>query len=54
MNEDGSMARVPDLIRFCKKHGLLMVSVAALAQYRFAMPCRRIAGNDRPALVSCA
>jgi 3,4-dihydroxy-2-butanone 4-phosphate synthase len=35
MNDDGSMARVPDLIRFCKKHGLLMITVADLARYRF-------------------
>jgi 3,4-dihydroxy 2-butanone 4-phosphate synthase/GTP cyclohydrolase II len=34
VNDDGTMARVPDLVRFCKKHGLLMISVAALAQYR--------------------
>src|SRR6186997_1036210 len=26
VNDDGSMARVPDLIRFCKKHGLLMIT----------------------------
>jgi 3,4-dihydroxy 2-butanone 4-phosphate synthase/GTP cyclohydrolase II len=34
VNEDGTMARVPDLIRFCKKHDLLMVTVADLARYR--------------------
>jgi 3,4-dihydroxy-2-butanone 4-phosphate synthase len=28
------MARVPDLIRFCKRHGLVMVTVADLARYR--------------------
>jgi 3,4-dihydroxy-2-butanone 4-phosphate synthase len=28
------MARLPDLARFCKRHGLLMVSVADLARYR--------------------
>ena len=28
------MARVPDLIRFCKTHGLVMVTVADLARYR--------------------
>jgi len=37
MNEDGSMARVPDLIRFCRKHGLAMVTVAELAKHRFEM-----------------
>jgi 3,4-dihydroxy 2-butanone 4-phosphate synthase / GTP cyclohydrolase II len=34
MNEDGSMARVPDLIEFCKKHGLKMLTVAELIRYR--------------------
>lgn len=35
VNNDGTMARVPDLIRFCRKHDLLMVTVADLARYRF-------------------
>jgi len=35
MNDDGTMARVPDLIRFCKKHDLVMITVADLARYRF-------------------
>ena len=34
MNEDGTMARVPDLVRFCKTHRLIMVSVADLARHR--------------------
>src|SRR5438270_585050 len=34
MNEDGSMARVPDLIEFCKRHGLKMLTVAELIRYR--------------------
>ena len=34
MNEDGSMARVPDLARFCERHGLRMVTVADLIRYR--------------------
>jgi 3,4-dihydroxy 2-butanone 4-phosphate synthase / GTP cyclohydrolase II len=34
MNDDGTMARVPDLIHFCKRHRLLMVTVAELAQHR--------------------
>jgi len=36
MNEDGSMARVPDLIEFCKLHALKMVTVADLIRYRMA------------------
>ena len=35
MNDDGTMARGPDLIAFCKRHDLLMISVADLARYRF-------------------
>jgi 3,4-dihydroxy-2-butanone 4-phosphate synthase/GTP cyclohydrolase II len=35
VNDDGTMARVPDLRRFCSRHGLLMVTVAELARYRF-------------------
>jgi 3,4-dihydroxy 2-butanone 4-phosphate synthase/GTP cyclohydrolase II len=35
VNDDGTMARVPDLIRFCKKHDLVMITVADLARYRF-------------------
>jgi 3,4-dihydroxy 2-butanone 4-phosphate synthase / GTP cyclohydrolase II len=34
MNEDGTMARVPDLIEFCKVHGLKMVTVAEVIRYR--------------------
>ena len=34
MNEDGTMARVPQLIDFCTEHGLKMVTVADLIRYR--------------------
>jgi 3,4-dihydroxy 2-butanone 4-phosphate synthase/GTP cyclohydrolase II len=34
MNDDGTMARVPDLVRYCGKHGLKMVTVADLIAYR--------------------
>jgi 3,4-dihydroxy 2-butanone 4-phosphate synthase / GTP cyclohydrolase II len=34
MNDDGTMARVPDLARYCEIHGLKMISVAALIAYR--------------------
>ena len=34
MNEDGTMARVPDLIEYCERHGLKMVTVADLIRYR--------------------
>src|SRR5438045_3340101 len=34
MNEDGTMARVPDLIPYCDRHGLKMITVADLVAYR--------------------
>jgi 3,4-dihydroxy 2-butanone 4-phosphate synthase/GTP cyclohydrolase II len=34
MNEDGTMARVPQLIEFCRRHNLKMISVAELIRYR--------------------
>ncbi len=34
MNEDGTMARVPDLAAFCERHEIRMVTVADLIQYR--------------------
>jgi len=34
MKDDGTMARVPDLIEFCKQHGMKMLTVAELIRYR--------------------
>lgn len=34
VNDDGTMARVPDLVKFCKEHGLLLISIAELIRYR--------------------
>ena len=34
MNEDGTMARVPELTKFARKHGMLMITIADLIQYR--------------------
>jgi len=34
MNEDGTMARVPELTKFARRHGLLMVTIADLIKYR--------------------
>jgi 3,4-dihydroxy 2-butanone 4-phosphate synthase/GTP cyclohydrolase II len=34
MNEDGTMARVPDLIPYCERHGIKLVTVADLIEYR--------------------
>ena len=54
LNKDGSMARVPDLVRFCSRHRLKMIAIADLVRYRcnresdetcfaddFALPDRR-------------
>src|ERR1700678_1868415 len=34
MKDDGTMARVPDLIEFCSQHGLKMLTVAELIRHR--------------------
>ena len=34
MNDDGTMARVSDLVGYCERHGLKMVTVADLITYR--------------------
>jgi 3,4-dihydroxy 2-butanone 4-phosphate synthase / GTP cyclohydrolase II len=34
MNDDGTMARVPDLVAYCDRHGLKMITVADLVEYR--------------------
>jgi len=36
MRDDGTMARVPDLIEFCKAHDMKMLTVAELIRYRMA------------------
>jgi 3,4-dihydroxy 2-butanone 4-phosphate synthase / GTP cyclohydrolase II len=37
INTDGSMARVPQLKRFAKRHGLLAITIADLVAYRLRM-----------------
>ncbi len=36
MNDDGSMSRVPELVEFCNRHDLKMLTVAELIRYRMA------------------
>ena len=50
MNDDGTMARVPDLARFCAEHDLLMVTVADLIRYRLQheRSIRRVAEGVLP------
>ena len=51
LNEDGSMARVPDLVRFCRLHGLEMITVAELVRYRLESDYE-IAGKHRGELAA--
>jgi 3,4-dihydroxy 2-butanone 4-phosphate synthase/GTP cyclohydrolase II len=48
MNDDGTMARVPDLVEFCLRHSLKMITVADLIQYRLTLerPMRRAVGVE--------
>jgi len=50
MNEDGTMARVPDLVEFSKRHGIRMISVADLIGYRMRNESlvRRVAQPELP------
>lgn len=50
MNPDGTMARVPDLIEFCKTHNLLMLTVAELIRYRLQheRSIQRVASSPMP------
>jgi 3,4-dihydroxy 2-butanone 4-phosphate synthase/GTP cyclohydrolase II len=50
MNEDGTMARVPELTKFAKKHGLLMITIADLIQYRMRTErlVKRVASAELP------
>lgn len=51
MNEDGSMARLPDLEAFAQKHGLKIATVRDIIRYRMRMgqlAVRRVAEADLP------
>jgi 3,4-dihydroxy 2-butanone 4-phosphate synthase/GTP cyclohydrolase II len=50
MNDDGTMARVPELTRFARKHGLPMITIAALIQHRMKTErlVKRVAVADLP------
>jgi 3,4-dihydroxy 2-butanone 4-phosphate synthase/GTP cyclohydrolase II len=50
MNDDGTMARVPQLGKIAKRHGLLMVTVADLIKYRMRTESlvKRFASADLP------
>src|SRR4051794_5784377 len=50
MNDDGTMARLPDLEQFADKHGLKIISVADLVRYRIHKEplIRRVIETDLP------
>ena len=50
MNDDGTMARIPQLTEFCKEHGLKLVTVADVIRYRMQHEryVRRIAESVLP------
>ena len=50
MNDDGTMARVPELTKFAKRHKLLMITIADLIQYRMRteLLVRRVASASLP------
>jgi 3,4-dihydroxy 2-butanone 4-phosphate synthase/GTP cyclohydrolase II len=50
MNEDGSMARVPELLNFCEKHNLKITSIARLPQHHLGRAAFGVVqGGHRPA-----
>lgn len=50
MNPDGSMARVPQLVEFCRQHGLKLITIADLIEYRRRTEkmVRQVAEADLP------
>jgi len=50
MNEDGTMARVPDLTKFARRHGLPMITIADLIRHRMRTEglVRRVAAASLP------
>jgi len=50
MNNDGTMARVGDLARFGRRHGLLLITIADLIRYRMRTErlVRKVAGASLP------
>jgi 3,4-dihydroxy 2-butanone 4-phosphate synthase/GTP cyclohydrolase II len=50
MSKDGTMARVPELTRFAKRHKVLMITIADLIQYRMRTEAlvKRVAAASLP------
>src|SRR5687768_4075812 len=55
MNDDGTMARLPELELFSQQHGLKMITVADLVRYRISKEIlvRRIVETDLPTIYGC-
>ena len=49
-NKDGTMARVPDLTKFARRHKVLMITIADLINYRIRTEAlvRRVAASNLP------
>jgi 3,4-dihydroxy 2-butanone 4-phosphate synthase/GTP cyclohydrolase II len=57
MNDDGSMARMPDLERFAAEHGLMILSIADLIEYRLreeSLVEKAVAAEFSPAFATAA
>ena len=54
MNDDGTMARMPDLEKFAKKHGLKIATIADLISYRLKHDClvKRLAETVLPTAIA--
>lgn len=50
IKDDGTMARVPDLVTFCNEHSLKMISVAQLIEYRITHECQATPSAYPPSL----
>jgi 3,4-dihydroxy 2-butanone 4-phosphate synthase/GTP cyclohydrolase II len=50
MNDDGTMARVPELTKFARRHGMLMITIADLIKYRMRTErlVKRVAHAELP------
>ncbi|WP_430010171.1 bifunctional 3,4-dihydroxy-2-butanone-4-phosphate synthase/GTP cyclohydrolase II [Methylophaga lonarensis] len=48
MNDDGSMARLPDLVDFARQHGLKIGTIADLIQYRHQTETLIVRESSRP------
>ncbi len=50
MNDDGTMARIPQLFEYAKQHGLKIITIKDLIRYRTQRECfvRRVASSSMP------